>query len=69
MKIHMIFNTKGEIIRLMITPGNVNDRKPVPSMVKDLTATLIGDKGYLSKSSFKSFLKQGLLLLPKSRKI
>ena len=28
MKLHMIFNTKGEIVRLAITPGNVNDRTP-----------------------------------------
>ncbi len=47
LKLHMIFNTNGEIIRLSITKGNVNDRNPVPDMVNGITAKLIGDKGYL----------------------
>ena len=28
-KLHMIFNTSGQIVRLVITKGNVDDRKPV----------------------------------------
>ena len=28
-KLYMIFNTKGAIVRLSITPGNVGDRTPV----------------------------------------
>jgi hypothetical protein len=44
MKLHIIFNIKGEIVRLTITPGNVNDRAPASQMVKDITATLISDK-------------------------
>lgn len=62
LKLHMIFNTKGELIRLVITPGNVNDRDPVRNMVKDLTAKLIGDKGYLSKALFEDLFKNGVTL-------
>ncbi|MBA3814451.1 MAG: transposase [Alphaproteobacteria bacterium] len=57
MKLHLIFNSKGEIIRLVVTPGNVNDRKPVPDMVTGITAKLIGDKGYLSKNLFHELTK------------
>jgi len=67
-KIHTIFNTKGEIIRLTITPGNVNDRTPVIDMVKGLTGKLIGDKGYLSKNLFEKLFDQGLTLITKIRK-
>lgn len=49
LKLHMIFNTKGEIVRLSITKGNVNDRSPVPEMVKGIMAKLIGDKGYVRR--------------------
>lgn len=28
-KLHFIFNTHGEIVRMQITGGNVNDRSPV----------------------------------------
>ena len=68
MKIHMIFNTKGEIIRLVITPGNVNDKKPVPHMAKDLVAKLIGDKGYISKKLFQELFTQGVTLITKIKK-
>lgn len=67
-KLHMIFNTKGEIVRLTITPGNVNDRKPVPQMVQGLTGKLIGDKGYLSKNLFQHLFDQGVTLITKIRK-
>lgn len=68
MKLHIIFNTKGEIIRLTITPGNVNDRTPVPHMVENLTATLIGDKGYLSKKLFQQLFEGGVTLITKIKK-
>ncbi len=68
MKIHMIFNTKGEIIRLVITPGNVNDKKPVPHMVKGFIAKLIGDKGYISKKLFEKLFAQGVTLITKIKK-
>lgn len=67
-KLHMIFNTKGDIVRLTITPGNVNDRKPVPHMAKGLIGKLIGDKGYLSKSLFQNLFSQGITLITKIRK-
>ena len=48
-KLHFILNTLGEIIRMTITGGNVDDRSPVMDMVKGITGKLIGDKGYISK--------------------
>ena len=41
-KLHFLINTKGEIVRLVITKGNVDDRVPVPEMMKDLKAKVIG---------------------------
>ena len=54
----MIFNTKGAIVRLSITPGNVGDRTPVLDMMKDIPAKLIGDKGYISKDLFAKLFQQ-----------
>jgi transposase len=68
MKIHLIINTKGEIVRLVITPGNVDDRKPVPDMMKDIVAKLIGDKGYLSKKLFQQLFEQGSIMITKIKK-
>jgi len=68
MKLHMIFNVKGELVRLVITPGNVNDRTPVRDMVKGLMAKLIGDKGYLSQKLFEDLFKNGIKLITKIKK-
>lgn len=68
LKLHMLFNTKGEVIRLVITPGNVNDRAPVLSMLKGITARLIGDKGYLSQDLFTQLFNQGVTLITKVKK-
>ena len=34
---------------MQITGGNVNDCSPIMELVKDISAKLIGDKGYISK--------------------
>ncbi len=67
-KLHMLFNTKGEIVRLMITPGNTDDRTPVPDMLKGIIAKLIGDKGYLSQKLFNQLFEKGVTLITKIKK-
>ncbi len=49
-KLHLIFNDRGELLNLLLTPGNADDRKPVPKIVQKLFGKLFGDKGYLSKT-------------------
>lgn len=68
LKIHLIFNTHGEIVRLAITPGNVNDKTPVVDMVKGITAKMIGDKGYLSQKLFQKLFENGVTLITKIKK-
>jgi hypothetical protein len=48
-KVHFVVNDRGELLECVLTPGNVDDRKPVPQMVKRLFGKLFGDKGYLSQ--------------------
>jgi len=48
-KLHLVVNDQGEILQLCITPGNVDDRKPVPHLVNKLFGKLFGDKGYISQ--------------------
>ena len=56
-KLHLIFNDRGELLNLMLTPGNVDDRKPVPKMVRKLFGKLFADKGYLSKKLLEELLR------------
>ena len=67
-KLQMIFNTRGEIVRLMITPGNTDDRSPVRDMVRGLMGKLIGDKGYLSCKLFEDLFADGIQLITKIKK-
>ena len=48
-KLHAIINSQGELVRIKLTPGNTDDRKPIPDMCKGLFGLLFGDKGYISK--------------------
>ena len=51
-----------------MTPGNTDDRKPVPRLVKGLTGKLFGDRGYLSQKLVEALLEQDLQLITKRRK-
>jgi hypothetical protein len=48
-KLHLIINDQGELLAFYLTPGNVDDRKPVPKLAKDLFGKLFGDRGYVSQ--------------------
>jgi Transposase DDE domain len=48
-KLHLVVNDCGEILRCCVTPGNIDDRRPVPRLVAHLFGKLFGDKGYLSQ--------------------
>ena len=44
-KLHLIINNKGELLAFKLTPGNVDDRKPVPDLTQDLIGKLFGARG------------------------
>lgn len=68
-KLHLLFNDQGELLEVALTPGNVDDRKPVPQMVKRLFGKIFADRGYLSKALFKELLETfGLQLITKLKK-
>lgn len=53
---------------MQITGGNVNDRSPVMDLVKDISAKLIGDKGYISKKLSAELFEQKVTLISKIKK-
>jgi hypothetical protein len=48
-KLHLLINHIGETISVSITPGNTNDRTPVPNLCKNLTGKLLQIKVKLVK--------------------
>src|SRR5512145_2882683 len=66
-KLHLVINEYGEVLAFTLTPGNVDDRQPVPRLAKPLFGKLFGDKGYLSQALFETLLAQGLQLITNVR--
>lgn len=64
-KLHLVVSQSGELLGWMLTPGNVDDRKPVPELSKSLFGKLFGDKGYLSSDLFNHLFDQGIHLFTK----
>ena len=62
-KLHLIVNEYGEVLAFTLTPGNVDDRKPVPQLAKRLFGKLFGDKGYLSQALFEQLWQQHVHLI------
>jgi transposase len=67
-KLHAIINSKGELIRLKLTPGNVDDRKPIPELCQGLFGQLFADKGYLGKELTETLARQAIQLITPLRK-
>jgi len=67
-KLHLVINDCGELLSLRLTPGNVDDRRPVPELVKDLFGKLFGDKGYISQPLFETLYEGGLQLVTKLKR-
>ena len=67
-KLHLIVNDRGELLACQLTPGNVDDRQPVPKMARALFGKLFGDKGYLSQALFDQLFENGLELITAVRK-
>jgi len=67
-KLHLVVNDRGELLACRMTPGNTDDRAPVPRLVKRLFGWLYGDKGYISQRLVKELLETlGLHFITKIR--
>jgi Transposase DDE domain len=67
-KLHLAVNDRGERLSCCLTAGNVDDRAPVPRLVKGLRGKLFGDRGYISASLTQLLFEHGLQLITKLRK-
>jgi hypothetical protein len=68
-KLHLVINDRGELLSMYLTPANVDDRKPVPHLVRKLFGKIFGDKGYISQPLYE-LLRQtfGVQLITKLKK-
>jgi len=67
-KLHLAVNDRGELLACCLTPGNVDDRTPVPQLVTGLRGKLFGDRGSISSPLTQLLFEQGLHLITRLRK-
>ena len=69
-KLHLIINHTGDLLEGALTPGTVDDRKPLWQMNPGgcLHGRLYGDSGYISKDLREHLCEQGVNLVYKVRK-
>lgn len=62
-KLHVVLNHVGEIVSFKLTPGNVNDRKPVHEILQGVFGNVYADKGYISHKLFHELFEKGIKLI------
>ena len=51
----------------MLTPGNTDDRAPVPDLCANLYGKLFGDRGYIASKLFLDLYAKGIQIITKLR--
>lgn len=67
-KLHLIINHRAEIVAFRLTEGNIDDRAPVPDMIKDIWGKMFADRGYISKKLCNTLISNGVHLITKLKK-
>lgn len=62
-KLHVVCDSLGRLVSLLITPGNTDDRKFALKLLKGLKGLCVADAGYVSRKLMHDLYEQGLLLL------
>lgn len=57
-KLHLVVNELGELLNVEITPGNVDDRQPVPQLLQSLFGKVFADRGYVSQALAQKLLQE-----------
>ena len=68
-KLHLVIKEHGQLLNLQLTPGNVDDRKPVPDLLQFVFGKVFADRGYVSqKLATQLFRELGIEFFAKPRR-
>ena len=68
-KLHLVVNEFGEILNFHLTPGNVDDRRPIPDLLENLFGKFFADRGYVSQKLATQLLQEfGIEFFAKPRR-
>jgi len=48
--LHLLVNDGGELLNILLIPGNPDDRLPVPKLLQQVFAKVVADKAYISQN-------------------
>ena len=60
--------TKQRLLHSGLKTGNVDDRKPIPEMVKEVKGKAFADRGYISEKLTNTWMERGIHLFTKGKK-
>lgn len=55
-KLHLVVNDRGELLNILLTPGNTDERTPVSKLLQQLFGKVFADRGYVSQKLAKHLL-------------
>ena len=67
-KLHIAINHRGELLSMKVTPGNVDDRKPVTFLCRKVFGRVYADKGYIAQWLVERLRQQQVTFITKVRK-
>lgn len=68
-KLHLVVNELGQLLNVNLTPGNVDDRRPIPQLLQGLFGKIFADRGYVSQKLANQLLEElGIQFFAKPRR-
>ena len=68
-KLHLVVNEVGQLLNAQLTPGNVDDRRPIPDLLQGLFGKFFADRGYVSQKLANQLLEEfGIQFFAKPRR-
>lgn len=68
-KLHLVVNEQGELLNVVVPPGNTDDRTPVPQLLQRLFGKGFGVRGYVSqKLAVQLWQQSGIQLVTKLKR-
>lgn len=58
--VDIVVNELGELLNVTLTPGNIDDRQPVPDLLSHLFGKIFADRGYVSQKLASQLLEFGV---------
>ena len=68
LKLHLIIDPEGNLVKVSFSSGNKDDRKGLRSMISGIYGKVFGDHGYISTELFKDLYAKGVQLVTRVKK-